>query len=303
MSIVAIIPPDPSRKGCVRWIPSKDDNFPLMEKYLQTTIGFTATFLVMPCVLNAGKRKKLLCMVARLQSNFEFVAVPPFQLDKIFLISCKLGPNFPKWLQTQTNFSILEISNTGISDMAPQWFWGLLTPNLLWLNVSYNNLWGTIPNFPVGFIGSPNISLAFNRFEGSVPSFLRSASIVDLSNNKFSESLTFLCDNTSAEALAMLDISSNQFSGQLSDCWTSFTSLIYLDLSNNNLSWEILPSIGSLLGLQALIIRNNSLIGELPLSLKSCTSLKMLDVGKNRLSGSIPSWIGEELQQLQMLSL
>ncbi|KAF7813010.1 receptor-like protein EIX2 [Senna tora] len=235
--------------------------------------------------------------------KFDKSWVPPFQLDKIFLRSCKLGPNFPKWLQTQTNFSVLEISNTGISDMAPQWFWGLLTPNLLWLNVSYNNLWGTIPNFPVSFIGSPDISLASNRFEGSVPSFLRSASVVDLSNNKFSESLAFSCDNTSAEALASLDISSNQLSGQLPDCWSSFTSLIYLDLSNNNLSGEIPPSIGSLLGLQALIIRNNSLTGELPLSLKSCTSLKMLDVGENRLSGSVPSWIGEELQQLQMLSL
>lgn len=229
--------------------------------------------------------------------------VPPFQMNNIFLRSCKLGPDFPNWLHTQSNLSVLEISDAGISDIVPQWFWGLLTPNLLWLNVSYNNLWGTIPDVQVSFIGSPDISLASNQFEGSIPSFIRSASVVDLSRNKFSESHIFLCDNSSALTLAQLDISSNQLSGKLPDCWSDFTSLIYLDLSNNNLSGKIPSSIGSLLGIQALIMRNNSLTGELPLSLKSCTSLKMLDVGENMLFGPIPSWIGEELQQLQMLSL
>lgn len=252
---------------------------------------------------NMSSLKTLDLSYNSLSLKFQKNWMPMFQLDKIYLRSCKLGPEFPKWLQTQTNFSVLEISNAGISDVTPQWFWGLLSPNLLWLNVSYNNLWGTIPNSPVTFMGSPDISLAFNQFEGSIPSFLRSASIVDLSNNKFSEFLTFTCDNTSAETLAMLDFSSNNLSSEIPDCWGNLTSLIYLDLSNNNLSGRIPPSIGSLLGLQAFIIRNNSLTGDLPLTLKNCTSLKMLDVGENRLSGPIPSWIGDQLQQLLMLSL
>ncbi|XP_028786668.1 receptor-like protein EIX2 [Neltuma alba] len=229
--------------------------------------------------------------------------IPSFQLDQIFLRSCTLGPDFPDWLHTQNNFSVLDISDAGISDTVPQWFWGLLTPNLLWLNVSYNSLWGTIPNSPVRFSSSPDVSLASNQFEGLIPSSLRSASVVDLSANKFSESSAFLCDNSSADVLASLDISSNQLSGKLPDCWSGFTSLIYLDLSNNNLSGKIPSSIGSLLALQVLIMRNNRFIGELSSSLKTCTSLKMLDVGENKLSGPIPSWIGDELQQLQMLSL
>lgn len=36
---------------------------------------------------------------------------PPFQLHYIKLGSCKIGPNFPAWLQTQKNFSYLDISN------------------------------------------------------------------------------------------------------------------------------------------------------------------------------------------------
>ena len=33
--------------------------------------------------------------------------VPPFQLSLIGLRSCKLGPVFPKWLETQIKFGIL----------------------------------------------------------------------------------------------------------------------------------------------------------------------------------------------------
>ncbi|KAM7507416.1 hypothetical protein LguiA_017869 [Lonicera macranthoides] len=40
---------------------------------------------------------------------------PPFQLDIIRLVNCKLGPRFPNWLQSQNNFSMLDISGTRIS--------------------------------------------------------------------------------------------------------------------------------------------------------------------------------------------
>ncbi|XP_027359203.1 receptor-like protein EIX1 [Abrus precatorius] len=40
--------------------------------------------------------------------------VPPFQLAIIRLRSCKLGPAFPKWLQTQNNYTTIDISDAGI---------------------------------------------------------------------------------------------------------------------------------------------------------------------------------------------
>ncbi|MQM12174.1 hypothetical protein Taro_045090 [Colocasia esculenta] len=48
-------------------------------------------------------------------SNF----VPQFQLTNIHLGSCQLGTRFPAWLQTQHQFSTLDISNVGISDTMP----------------------------------------------------------------------------------------------------------------------------------------------------------------------------------------
>ncbi|KAL2976949.1 hypothetical protein AAZX31_13G036700 [Glycine max] len=199
--------------------------------------------------------------------------VPPFQLSHIGLRSCKLGPEFPKWLQTQNQFGNIDISNAGIADMVPKW-----------------NLYHSL------ILGS-------NQFDGPIPPFLRGSLLLDLSTNKFSDSLSFLCVNGTVETLYQLDLSNNHFSGKIPDCWSRFKSLSYLDLSHNNFSGRIPTSMGSLLDLQALLLRNNNLTYEIPFSLRSCTNLIMLDVAENRLSGLIPVWIGSKLQELQFLSL
>ncbi|XLT60986.1 hypothetical protein HN873_053590 [Arachis hypogaea] len=228
--------------------------------------------------------------------------IPPFQLQVIMLQHCMVGPYLPKWLQTQKNLMQLDISNAGISDITPEWFWALST-RLNRMNISYNNLTGIIPDFPLRLTEYPSINLASNQFEGSIPAFLRRAVSLDLSNNKFSDVTSFVCANDTAEGLGQLDISKNYLSGQIPDCWENFKSLAYIDVSNNNFSGQVPTSMGSVVELRVLILRNNSLTGELPSSMKHCKNLVMLDAGENKLSGIIPSWIGSSLQQLQMLSL
>ncbi|KAJ1432194.1 Leucine-rich repeat [Sesbania bispinosa] len=223
----------------------------------------------------------------------------PFQLVSIHLSSCKLGPSFPKWLQSQKYLQELDISNAGISDVVPMWFWPQ-TSTLKFMNISYNSLTGQIPNLSIRFFEGCHVILASNQFEGSIPPFLQSASSLDLSNNRFSEAHGLLCTNITVDRLGILDLSRNQLSRHLPNCWSQFRALVFLDLSDNTLSGKLPSSLGSLLELRVLILRNNSLTGKLPFSLKNCTKLVMLDLGENRLSGPIPSWIG---QQLQMLSL
>ncbi|XP_052723703.1 receptor-like protein EIX2 [Vigna angularis] len=226
-----------------------------------------------------------------------------FQLHSIELRSCKLGPLFPKWLEKQNEFIYLDISNNEISGTIPQWFWtkfGL--SNWMSIDISHNNLQGTIPNLPIEN-HYYSLSLASNQFEGHVPPFLRGSISLDLSNNKFTNSFSFLCSNGVAESLYQLDLSNNKFSGQIPDCWTHFKSLAYLNMSQNKFSGEIPSSMGSLLELQVLLLRSNNLTGKIPSVLKNCTQLVMVDIAENRLSGSIPNWIGNELSQLQFLSL
>ncbi|XP_061367785.1 receptor-like protein 35 [Gastrolobium bilobum] len=70
--------------------------------------------------------------------------IPPFQLHGLFASWCTLGPNFPAWLKHQTKLGELEISNSGISDSFPQWFWDQ-SSSLFYLNASHNKLSGILP--------------------------------------------------------------------------------------------------------------------------------------------------------------
>ncbi|KHN41265.1 LRR receptor-like serine/threonine-protein kinase GSO1 [Glycine soja] len=230
--------------------------------------------------------------------------VPSFQLYVLGLASCKLGPSFPSWIQTQSHLQFLDISDAGIDDFVPDWFWNKLQ-SIYAMNMSYNNLKGTIPNLPIKLTMNYEISvfLNSNQLEGEIPTFLSQVSILDLSENKISDLNAFFCGKGATANMLILDLSSNQIMGKLPDCWEHHNSLKVLDLSNNRLSGKIPESMDTLVNLKSLVLRNNSLIGELPLTLKNCTSLVTFDVSENLLSGPIPSWIGESLQQLKILSL
>ncbi|GMN30016.1 hypothetical protein TIFTF001_041393 [Ficus carica] len=228
--------------------------------------------------------------------------IPPFRLDVILLRSCKMGPRFPNWLQTQKNYSKLDISRAGISDSIPNWFWGLST-ELLYMNISNNNISGNVPNFSsLEFTNANEIDLSSNQFEGLIPVFLFKVSALHLSGNRFSE-LNSMCDVTNDVILTFLDISYNQFSGELPDCWSHFKQLRVLTLGNNELSGRIPVSIGSLTLIDTLNLANNSFVGELPASLKNCTELVVFDASENKLSGQVPAWIGKSLPYLVILSL
>ncbi|RHN50968.1 putative leucine-rich repeat-containing, plant-type, leucine-rich repeat domain, L [Medicago truncatula] len=252
---------------------------------------------------NFSKLQVLSLSYNSLSLKFPLSWVPPFKLTSLKLASCKLGSSFPSWLQTQRYIVQLDISDTGLNDGVPGWFWNNSHAMIL-MNMSHNNLIGTIPDFPYKLYESSGVFLNSNQFEGRVPSFLLQVSRLMLSENKFSHLFSFLCDkNSPTTNLVTLDLSNNQIEGQLPNCWNSLSTLLFLDLSNNKLWGKIPQSIGTLDKLEALVLRNNSLTGELSSTLKNCRNLMLLDVGENLLSGSIPSWIGENMQQLIILSM
>jgi len=251
---------------------------------------------------NFSKLQSLFLSYNTLSLRFVSSWVPPFQATTLMLASCKLGPSFPGWLQTQNSLMSLDISDNELNDSVPSWFWNKLQ-NLEWLNISHNNLNGAIPDIPLKLSYRPSIILYSNQFEGSLPSFLLQASGLFISENKFSDFYSFLCYKIMVSYLETLDLSNNQIKGQIPDCWQSLNQLLFLDLSNNELSGNIPISMGNLFKLEALVLRNNKLTGELPSSLKNCTNLFILDVGENNLSGRIPSWVGESMQQLIILNM
>ncbi|XP_028056681.1 receptor-like protein EIX1 [Camellia sinensis] len=141
---------------------------------------------------NTSSLKNLSFSSNTLTFNFSSDWVPPFQLDVIYLSSCKLGPHFPKWLQTQKNFSELDISSNGISDNVPTWFWDL-SPGLRLLNLSNNLIKGLLPDLSLKYQGYLDMDLSLNHFSGPIPLVPPNVTLLNLSKNNFSGSLSFLC--------------------------------------------------------------------------------------------------------------
>ncbi|KAK9994644.1 hypothetical protein SO802_024347 [Lithocarpus litseifolius] len=234
--------------------------------------------------------------------EFDFNWVPPFQLQQLYLRSCKLGPRFPNWIRTQRNVTIIDISNAKISDTIPAEWFANLPPKLYILNISSNQIHGQLPNVSTMSSNAPRFDLSANRLEGPLPLFSTNISSLNLSKNRFSGPLSPLC-KINGGLLGFLDLSDNLLSGQLSNCFMNWPNLLILNLANNNFSGEVPSSLGFLSMLQTLSLHNNTFYGDFPHSLKNCNYLKFMDLGNNRFSEKIPAWIAEDLPRLIVLIL
>ncbi|KAL4591369.1 hypothetical protein LXL04_004330 [Taraxacum kok-saghyz] len=216
--------------------------------------------------------------------------------------SCKLGPHFPKWIQTLKNVTHLDISNNGISDTIPLGFGDTWASQLTHLNLSFNNISGKLLDLSSNFDDQAVIDLSRNNFYGPIPNVSSTLVSLNLSKNKFYGGVSFLCQIVDG-FLSFLDLSHNSLTGQLPDCLWHFKELQVLNLGHNNLSGRLPPSIESLIKLKVLYLYNNKFSGEFPLSFKNCTSLNSFNLGANKFSGNVPVWIGENFSGLYVLIL
>ncbi|KRH09061.1 hypothetical protein GLYMA_16G193300v4 [Glycine max] len=229
---------------------------------------------------------------------------PNFRLSYLDVTSWQLSPNFPSWIQSQNKLQYVGLSNTGILDSIPTWFWETLS-QILYLNLSHNHIHGEIETTFKNPKSIQTIDLSSNHLCGKLPYLSSGVFQLDLSSNSFSESMNdFLCnDQDEPVQLKFLNLASNNLSGEIPDCWMNWTSLVYVNLQSNHFVGNLPQSMGSLADLQSLQIRNNTLSGIFPTSLKKNNQLISLDLGENNLSGTIPTWVGEKLLNVKILLL
>ena len=228
--------------------------------------------------------------------------VPLFQLEIISLAKCRLGPQFPKWIQTQKNFSHIDISKASISDVVPKWFWDL-SNNLEHMDLSYNELKRCGQDFSQNF-KLKTLDLSNNNFSCPLPRLPPNSRNLDLSNNLFYGTISHVCEilgfNNSLETL---DLSFNKLSGLIPNCWAYGTNMIILNLAENKFIGSIPDSFGNLINLHMLLMYNNNLSGKIPDTLKNCQVMTFLDLRSNAFKGPIPYWIGTDMQILEALIL
>ncbi|KAH6812656.1 hypothetical protein C2S51_021674 [Perilla frutescens var. frutescens] len=234
------------------------------------------------------------------------IVISPFwnhhvQIRVLNLAYCKLGSYFPKWLKKQNQLQLLDISNSGIFDMIPDWFWGKIQM-CTYLNMSHNRIHGVLPDLSSAFVELMAIDLSSNEFTGPLPHLPPLVYNIDLSRNKFSGPISKFCSFKDLDLL--LDLSNNQLSGDIpQDCFMNLLSLGYLNLANNNLSGEIPTTNNLACRVFSLHLRNNRFRGEIPRSLMNCSKLQILDVGENEFMGKIPGWLGGSMPDLGVLIL
>ena len=209
--------------------------------------------------------------------------VPPFSLNWIDLRSCLLGPKFPMWLKWQTTVRTLDISNTSINDMVPDWFWTAAS-SVAFLIIRNNQITGFLPS-TMEFMRAKAMDFSSNQLGGPLPlDFAPGLRTLVLYNNMISGAIpSSLCR---LRELRFLDLSRNNLNGSITDCLVNESSTNMTSLSIINLS-----------------LRDNNLSGEFPSLLQKCPGLIFLDLGHNQFVGTLPAWIGEKLSSLSFLGL
>ncbi|XP_050225991.1 probable LRR receptor-like serine/threonine-protein kinase At1g74360 [Mercurialis annua] len=162
--------------------------------------------------------------------------------------------------------------------------------NLDYLNLSHNMLEGELNLTGLGRLQT--LDLSVNRFSGGIRnSFSGICSelvVANISGNNFTGGIDDCFDE--CLSLQFLDLSSNNFSGRL---WSGFSRLKEFSVSANNLSGEVLgSSFGQNCSLQELDLSENHFAGWLPKEVSNCKSLIIFNVWGNKFNGEIPSEIG-----------
>ncbi|PRP88025.1 hypothetical protein PROFUN_04453 [Planoprotostelium fungivorum] len=173
------------------------------------------------------------------------------------------------------------------------------------IHLSNNNLTGTLPDTLCNLTGLTQLSLGYNSLSGALPPCLGTMfnlTLVSLEHNQFNRGIGNFSTlynlqtldvsyNTFQEvfpsAISYLDISNNNFSGNIPDDFKQFAPLTHLDFSSNSFTGHLTADIQFLPRLTSANYSHNSLSGYLPGTLSFLTKLNVIDVSYNRFRGVV----------------
>ncbi|KAJ6340510.1 hypothetical protein OIU77_008301 [Salix suchowensis] len=180
-------------------------------------------------------------------------------------------------VMSEAHFSIL----SKLRIQSPTGFLNLSTSNLVFLNLSRNNMRG--PNSAICRIADRqliSLDLSNNLLSGKLPncSFpFNGLIILSLANNNISGRVPRSLGSLSM--LQTLSLRNNSFSGELPLSLKNCSALVFLDLSGNKLHGKIPAWMGeSLLSLKFLSLESNEFNGSIPSHFCQLRNIQILDI-------------------------
>ncbi|GAU46793.1 hypothetical protein TSUD_268540 [Trifolium subterraneum] len=210
------------------------------------------------------------------------------------------------------NLNMLDLSENNLTGTLPEFLQGIdncpsrkSLPNLTYFIMSYNQLYGKIPDWLVQLENLAGIGLAYNLLEGPIPVSLGSLQNIvtlELEGNKLNGTLPVSLGQLSK--LSRLDVSSNQLTGMVTeDHFSKLSKLTNLLMSYNSFTLNV--SDNWIPPFQAYVLHMGSctLGPTFPPWLKSQSIVTNLDFSNASIVGFIPNWFWDISSQLTNLNM
>ncbi|KAG6432465.1 hypothetical protein SASPL_104041 [Salvia splendens] len=238
-------------------------------------------------------------------------------LKTLDLSQNNLGGKLPRSMANCASLEVLNVGSNKIDDTFPcnlkhssSLHVLVLRSNKFYGNISCFEVKGSWPNLQI-------IDIAYNNFSGAIiPGCIASwkGMMLEngtelrgdhirfdfLSNYYYQDAVTVTVKGLELELVKILtvftsiDVSCNNFSGDIPHTVGDLSSLYVLNLSHNSFSGAIPSSIGNLKQLGSLDLSDNQLTGKIPQELSRLNFLSVLNLSYNNLYGMIPT--GSQLQ-------
>ncbi|WJX67396.1 hypothetical protein P8452_51864 [Trifolium repens] len=235
---------------------------------------------------------------ANIRDDHEAASFP--NLKTLWLGSCNLRA-FPKFLKYKSsNMLYLDLSGNQISGTIPNWIWRF--DSMIVLNISYNSLTnfeGPLQNLSSNLF---KLDLHSNQLQGIAPTFVKNAIYLDYSSNRFS-SINLTEIGSQMPFLYYLSLSNNSFHGTIHESFCNISGLKALDLSYNSFNGKIPMCLTRRSNtLRLLNLGGNKLNDHISDTFSTSCDLRFLDLSGNLLRGTIPKSLAF-CKHLQVLNL
>ncbi|GAU46791.1 hypothetical protein TSUD_268520 [Trifolium subterraneum] len=223
-------------------------------------------------------------------------------LKSLHLNDNHFSGDLPSSLRNLSSLETMDLGYNILSGIIPTWF-GEGFPFLRILVLRSNAFSGEL-SLEFSELGSLQVlDLARNDLTGSIPVNLGDLKAIAQVHRKnkylfygyyYEESIeVYMKDQMlkytkTLSLVTSIDLSDNNFTGNIPNEITKLFGMVVLNLSRNHITGQIPGTMSNLLQLSSLDLSNNRLSGTIPSSLSSLSFLGFLDLSNNNLMGVIP---------------